>query len=538
MSPATPTTCTSEHQAITGRTVLACAWPALVLATICLLPFLNKPFLIDDPEFLGIARQILKSPLHPTNFNICWNITPYCAKLYELTPGNTLMGYALVPTVLGGAAEWMAHTTQLFFVCAAVLAMSSFILRTGRSRGHAVVGAMLLVAIPPFLPMASTAMPDVLALAIGLVGMERLAAWRDERKWRQGATAALALGFAGIARPHLTLLLPLGAFFLLESMKPHEILRQIRRSPSLWLPVAAGGVVLIAAILATRERGVLLNPPTAFSGPEHLLLNLRSYLFFFCFPLPLAACWAAVRWGARRTALTLIACMAVALLVGIKQIILALIGGYVLADILLEAWKNEDREGMFLGLWLLVPLPIVYYGHLPIKYLLPCMPAIILICFRLGVSVPVRIARTACLLIIAGGLAYSLLILRADAEFARFGRDALNSLIRQHAAVGEKVWFPNEFSANWYARLAGAKLLIPGRQEPTRGDLLVTGTYDGGTEMLKTLRRSTLVQVLTHKYRFGRTQGGGAGLYTNYYGNLPWTPRSGEEERYELWRFE
>src|SRR5215472_1044772 len=105
MSPATIRSNSGSKQVAT-RTVLICAVPALLLATVCLLPFLNKAFLIDDPEFLGIARQVLKSPLHPTNFDICWNLVPYCMKLYELTPGNTLMGYALVPTVLGGAAEW------------------------------------------------------------------------------------------------------------------------------------------------------------------------------------------------------------------------------------------------------------------------------------------------------------------------------------------------------------------------------------------------------------------------------------------------
>src|SRR5215469_1835069 len=99
MSPAT-----ACHEAgtkdVSLRTVLASAWPALLLATACLLPFLNKAFLIDDPHFLAMAQQILKSPLHPMNFDICWNTLPYCAKAYDLTPGNSLMGYALVPTVL------------------------------------------------------------------------------------------------------------------------------------------------------------------------------------------------------------------------------------------------------------------------------------------------------------------------------------------------------------------------------------------------------------------------------------------------------
>ncbi len=166
----------------------------------------------------------------------------------NLTPGNALMGYVLVPTVLAGAHEWMAHLTQLVLVWIAVVAMTSLIFRFGWDRWHATAGALLLVAIPPFLPMASTAMPDILATAVALVAMERLAAWKAEQKWSQGAAAAIALGLAGYARSHLALLLPLAAFFLLESVKPREILGQIRRKFWLWTPVFAGCGLLLAII--------------------------------------------------------------------------------------------------------------------------------------------------------------------------------------------------------------------------------------------------------------------------------------------------
>ena len=165
-----------------------------------------------------MARQIVNHPTHPMNFDICWNTIEGCTKAYEMTPGNSLMGYVLVPTVLGGAHEWMAHLTQLVLVWIAVVAMTSLVFRLGWDRWHATVGALLLVAIPPFLPMASTAMPDILATAVALVAMERLAAWKAEQTWSQGAAAAIALGLAGFARSHLALLLPLAAFFLLDSI--------------------------------------------------------------------------------------------------------------------------------------------------------------------------------------------------------------------------------------------------------------------------------------------------------------------------------
>ena len=187
------------------------------------------------------------------------------------------MGYVLVPTVLGGAHEWMAHLTQLVLVWIAVVAMTSLVFRFGWDRAHAIAGALLLVAIAPFLPMASTAMPDILATALALVAMERLAAWKAEQKWGQGVAAAIALGLAGFARPHLVLLLPLAAFFLLESINPREILSQIRRKLWLWTPVFAGTVLLLAIIAATREHNLAISPPPVYTGTKYIR-NQSSFL--------------------------------------------------------------------------------------------------------------------------------------------------------------------------------------------------------------------------------------------------------------------
>jgi hypothetical protein len=218
--------------------VLASASPALLVTTLCLLPFLNKPFLIDDPHFLEMARQIVRHPLHPMDFNICWNTAADCMKAYLLTTSNALMGYALVPTVLSGTHEWTAHLTQIVFVSAAVLAMTSLVLRFGWERVHATVSALLLVTIHPFLPMVSTAMQDILATTLGLLEMERLVAWKADRKGTQAVAAAVALALAGSARSHLVILLPLGAFFRLDSMDPKQILAQIRQRFRLWSPIS------------------------------------------------------------------------------------------------------------------------------------------------------------------------------------------------------------------------------------------------------------------------------------------------------------
>jgi hypothetical protein len=389
--------------------------------------------------------------------------------------------------------------------------------------------------------MASTAMPDVLATATALVAIERLVAWRAERRWHQGLVAAIALGLAGIARAHLVLLVPVAAFFLIESLHPRQILFQLRRDVRLWIPVLAGGVALVLIILATRERSLGLDPPALFSGRQNIPRNLLSYALYFCLPLPLAAVWAASRWNTRRQRVVyalLTAAFVGGLIPGRLSGFLAGFGFSVLVDLLMESWEKCDQPGLFLMLWLLIPLPIVYYGHLPIKYLLPCMPAVILTCFRLAESVPPRIARAGSMVLILAATIYSVLILHSDAEFAEFGRTAMAELIRPHTVAGETVWYGGNFSAYWYAPLNGARLYVAGTSEPKSGDLLVVGIRESGQETLAHFPKRRLLAAVSHKYRFGRTMFSGKGLYTNYHGNWLWGFGDSDNDRYELWKIE
>jgi len=538
--------------------VLGCAWPALLLATVCLLPNLNKPFLNDDPHFLMMARQIVKHPMHPMDFTLCWNYPLDCRKAYLITSGNSLMGYVLVPTVLSGTHEWTAHLTQLVLVWIAVIAMTSLVLRFGWDRQHAIVGGLLLVATAPFLPMASTgAMPDILATALALVAMERLAAWKSAQEWSQGAVSAIALGLAGFARTHLALLIPLAAFYLLETADSKEFLAQIRRRFWMWTPVLGGFGLLVILIATVREHNLAINPPPFMRGLGRIPYNFAAYLLYLVFPVPLFACWLANRLRSGSLGAAIVRTMAAGVAAGIACFayrggtlrlwfheagflvwLLAVLGFGMLTDLLYEAWDRAEHTDLFLIFWILVPLPIVFYLHLAPKYLLPCMPAVILLCFRLMAGFSVRLFRAAAIVLIVASTGYSLLILRSDAEFAKFGRDAMYRLIQPHVAAGERVWFADQFSAYWYAPLAGATLIFPGDPQPRPGDLLVVGLYEDGSLMSLRFPHRTLVDAVTHRYQFGRTMGAGVGLYTNLLGYWMWGVGDSANDRYELWRID
>src|SRR5689334_5943442 len=82
---------------------LKLAIPGILLVLVCLIPFLNKAYTIDDPYFLLEARQILKTPLQPMSFGMCWHDNGTCIEhVGNWGPGTTqaLMGYFLAPVLL------------------------------------------------------------------------------------------------------------------------------------------------------------------------------------------------------------------------------------------------------------------------------------------------------------------------------------------------------------------------------------------------------------------------------------------------------
>ena len=180
------------------------AVPGMLLVIACLLPYLNKAYTIDDPMFLLSARQILRSPLQPMSFERCWDTNETCVKsVAKVGAGasEALMGYLLVPVILAGGAEWMTHWLQILLACIAVLEMVRLALRLGFDRVQSAAAGLMLAAIPPFLPMANTAMPDIAALALGLTGMEWLLAWKDRTALASGGSRRGGAGARSVCSP-------------------------------------------------------------------------------------------------------------------------------------------------------------------------------------------------------------------------------------------------------------------------------------------------------------------------------------------------
>ena len=190
------------------RSTLRSAAPGVLLATVLLVPFLDKAFTIDDTTLMMMAEHALVEPLHPSAIAIAWE-----SDVPKRATGATgaLMAWLLVPAALAGGSERLAHGMELVALAAGVLGTVALALRLGLGPRPARAAGLLLVSTPAVLGLSGTAMPDVPAMAVSVLGLERLLAWRSERRSSQGIAAALLLGLAPLLRPNLVLLPALGA---------------------------------------------------------------------------------------------------------------------------------------------------------------------------------------------------------------------------------------------------------------------------------------------------------------------------------------
>ena len=359
--------------------VLRLSVPAVVVACALFLPFLNKAFLIDDPYFLMQAEQIRHQFLRPVNFTMCWYDTSVCAPISQLAPGGALMGYYLLPAVQFGALEPIAHSLQLLALLAAITATVSLALRLGAAPAEARFAGLLLVTFPPVLALTDTAMPDVLAMSLGVVGIERFTAWLENGRIGSATAAALALGLAPFARVHAVGLMAVAAVAAMEPLwsgnKAH--VRWANLSPLL----AAMAIFLIISHVTGEPGSTGALPPQRSIMWDRFAPNLRSLFWGYVICFPISLLWlVSVRrraaWLALYASCVFLICLGVVKISAPQaaQWAMAAIAALCIAQML---WRGArtGSPGLHLGIWLLVPCVILPYIHLPAKYLVLSSPA-------------------------------------------------------------------------------------------------------------------------------------------------------------------
>ena len=528
----------SNRVLVDARSVVVCSIPAILLASLVLLPFLHKAYTIDDVTFLLEAQHALKDPLHPAAFEMVFH-GERIRLSHELVTGP-VMAYLLIPAVLFGGAEWVAHSVQLALLIVGIVATVSLAFRLGLVRWQAALAGLLMVASPAVLAMAATAMADLPAMALGVAAMDRMVAWSQSRRRSTGVAAAILLALAVLTRPHM-LLLGGCAFYWLVWMTPRTESRLRDRLRGILVTTAP--VIAAVAILAlfnelTRDplSGASLVSATAHrSEGDVFWVNLANFPLQWIVAFPLGLLWPVLRnrdFVHRRNVVAFSAGVLVSA-VGIFLPLAPLIGlgTAVLVDCIMGGWQQRDRVQVFLGMWLLLGLVTVSYAHLPAKYLVPSAPAMAILLARFNWE---HFRRAALMTgtVLAGGVLLGVLIIRADAALAEVGR-AGGVVAGRFVQQGFRVWMDGGWGFQWYAMAAGASPLADTPPLPRDGDIVVAGLR---ANLIEHYPAKTLLYRRVFNDPGGRVLGEGAGFYTS--GPLPWVWGRAELGRVEVWRIE
>ena len=418
----------------------------MVLAALLLLPFLNAPFTIDDPLFLREAQHVLTDPLHPQAFDTVWS-TDLNLRASQILPGGIAMPYLLVPVALAGCPEWAGHLTELLLLLAALFATALTALRLGLEPRHARLAALLTAACPAVLGMAGTVMPDIPAMCFTILGMERIIAWREGRKWHQALLATCWLTLAALTRTHTIMILAAAVVLLLDGITAAEIRASFRSFPGRFLPIILTPLACVIASGVTADPEAvgtnILTMMFALPGGWRLVVqNGCAFLAHWVLVVPLTIPWLALRL--RRIPVThlLIAILPGALLsLRLGWVAFAAAATLLaMADILRDAIQRRDRVQLALWLWLWIALPVVIYVQLPSKYLLPSVPAAVILVVRLIPETRRETVRWLIPSVAAAGVILGLLILLGTRDLAETQRRAVANLIVPHVQLGERVW--------------------------------------------------------------------------------------------------
>ena len=508
---------------------LRLAAPAIVLASLLLLPFLDKPLTIDDPLFLRAAEHALVDPLHPGNFEQVWNAGDRLP-LSQYWLGGTLPAYVLAPVAALGNREWIAHLYQWGILCVFLLGCVSVARRLGCDRRQAGAVGLLVASNPVTLALSATSMPDVMAVAFGVWGVDRVLAFREERRRGTGAAAGSLLAAAVLCRGSTLALLLVAALLLTPS--------EWKRAWTCYWPLAIAGLLAGAWLFLQHGRETAVQ---SLTGLRNVPRNLVGFLCFQALTGPLLAYSLLSRgWRFAAGAAGVVAVgtgLGFASSANLAQYAVPAAWGvcFVAACALIVL---DLRHVAPLVVWLCAGLAALPYVQMAAKYLLPGVPAAALLIVLHAARVPQpRYPLTVALLIAVGWIAGAAIVV-GDATLAGSQREAVRRHIAPAVSRGETVWAGGQWAFLEYAQRAGAKALGNTPPLPQAGGRIVISRLDyyGRFEELPFRRELLGVFVDRRCGVFVLNRAMHAGFYSSRFGYLPFAVGCGELNRYEVYR--
>ncbi len=545
----------------------------VVLVLALTLPFLFKPFHIDDRSYLEVADNARENPLYPYDYPPVFEglVTPDAASHSHLPLTSYYL--ALLGWLAGGKPEWFFHLGFLVFPLLAVWAFRDLAVRYTR---FPTAAACLLIAGPGFLVLSHSLMTEVPLLAFWLLSISRFIGLASgEGRRGDWVLAGLALvGAALISLLSLALLLLLGAFLWAQWRSP-KLSSEVRWGLLLllllplvvWVGWYVRGylhydrLLLVrtvlhmdqraafsAALLGQKLASLVLNLGGALLFPAALWFGFGRARSLWLLPVlvlaPLAAPWLAPESWTRSQVflLTLFAGTGLLTLWGVCRELAAL-RPRLRESGAPEGVAAEEAEGggepvrgqplgWLLGLWFagICASALLLYPSGGVRYSLLLAPPLILLWLKAleqKVYFSDYFLRNLVWLGVFLTIPFGVSIAYGDYRFARMYQQEARQLVADYGRPERQVWFTAEWGLRYYLEESGARLLPRTALGPRPGDVIIkprvafpwVTLFDGRSHTRLLEQRPTRMQFPIRLLDFESH----AGFYSTGWGILPWS---------------
>ena len=459
------------------------------------LPFLNKPFHIDDTVVLTVTEQIINNPLDPFGTEIDW--FGYVLPMWESTTNPPFLSYYLAPFAwLSNTSEVVLHGAMMLFLF--LLAWGMMVL--GQRFTDSELWPILFAVTSPAVVVSGNVMRDVPALGLATAGIALFISGTDRNKTRWLFAGATLVGLATLTKYSSATLFGILVLYPI-------IQRKYGFTLAIWPGLLLVGLWCLQNFLYYGEVHILYllferDIETAIPWQDKLIGMLT--IIGACLLLLPALIY---RYVARRNVFSLILALAlIPLIIWQVQVyhdgyadwqflFWACLGGLTLflgLDIgvrrLLTPLKVSDQhralDSLFLTLWFLLPF-IFSLWMVPfqaVRHFLPALPPFLL----LLLSYLEREARPISnlklrsntlrnmllvLLILQGALAFW--VQMADSEYADVYRRYARQAVEQWGDQKEDTWYVGHWGWMYYMNEAGFRQLRLSPPFPDQGDILI-----------------------------------------------------------------
>jgi 4-amino-4-deoxy-L-arabinose transferase-like glycosyltransferase len=540
-------------------------WPSrrgrllVVGATLaCLTPFLGKAFHIDDPVYVEVAQQILRSPLDFFSSEMNWHGWMEPVAAFNKNPPGLSFYLALVGGVVG-FEEWKVHLGLLLPALALVLGTAALAQRLSSNPWAA---GLALLTMPAVLVSATTVMPDVLMLALWCWAV---VFWWDglgEGGRARLVVAALLAGLCPLVKYNGLAVLPLLALVGL-----------VRRDAGFgWIPFLLIPLAMLlgfdAYMRASYGQSPLLDAGSyaLSTRPQNLGLAEKGLVGLSFFGGCLLTGLFMTPFLFRRRALAIVValtaiCAISAPFLGelgplalrdehgsrwgtsLQLALFVVCGGQWLVLLFLDAAQRRDSGSWLLGAWIagIFVFAAFLNWSTNARAVLPAAPAAAVLLIRRletrhgrgGLKArPLLLAPLALALALALGVAW------ADTTLANSARDAARDLLERHASEGARVWFRGGWGFQHYAELGGAQRIDERHSLLSTGDIVILPANNTNVSS-SSLDAITVVEQAEFPMASAiatMAPGLGAGFYTDLWGPLPFAFGRTPKEVYHVVR--